>query len=140
RRGKQLRLANSEPLVGTEIEGAVLDGRASHRETELVLFKIRLVRGEEVSGVQFLIAQILPERAVKLVGTPASYSHKHATAVSPVLRAVIAGQHLEFLQGVGRGKVQGGIVSQVLLRGTVKAEFVLGVPSAGDRNRRPAAG
>src|SRR6202008_3268172 len=104
-------LANASPLIVAEDKKLVLADRASRRTTELVppQLPFSLLRTEEIliqaHRIEFVVAQELPGRAVELVGSGLDCGINDRSAGSPEFRAEVAGLHLEFLNCVGRRKI-----------------------------------
>ena len=78
-----------------------MDDRSAGGKSELVLFQIGPVHGEEIARIQRPVAQVLPNGRVELVAPGTGRYDEQATSETAVLRAEIAGQNLEFLNRVG---------------------------------------
>src|SRR6266540_374034 len=85
-RDPSLRLAQPQPLVGKEEEGAVLDDWSAQHAAEIILpdcwLRQPTVVSEPVVGVQYVIAEILKQSAGKTV-RPTSGDDLHLPAGCP---------------------------------------------------------
>src|SRR5262249_48277650 len=136
---EELGLADASSLIGTEHEGAVADHRAAASEAELVLLEVGFVGREEIAGVQLLVAKIFPDRSVDLVGAGTPGGDKQSPAKAAVLRAEVAGEDFQFLNGIGRRQIEDVVLERVLVGRAVETHLVLRVASAGDDNSGPTA-
>src|SRR5262249_44395867 len=134
----QLRLPDSRALVGAEDERAVPNDRAARGEPELILLQVRFIRGEKVARIERLVPEVLPQRSMESIRAGAGRRDEQAASKPPILRAEVAGHHLEFLEGVRGRQIEECILQQALVRGAVEADFVFSVASAANDDRRTA--
>src|SRR5207249_7536743 len=96
----------AEAFIVAEDEDLVLEDRAARGHTKLILAKSALLDAtsvfEEVGGVEFVVSEKFPSRAVKLVGAGFDCSVQHGSARAAILRAESRRLHFEFLNGVHR--------------------------------------
>ena len=128
-------LLPAEPLVVREGEELVSGERSAQRAAELVLLEpgLGLRRGgEEVLGLEGIVAVELPRRAVPRVGAgPRHHAHDRARVPS-VLRVVGMGEDLELLDRVGGRAEDEPRVEGVVVGRSVEDEVVRLVPHAVD--------
>src|SRR5207249_1983690 len=92
----------SQPFVPAESPDLVLADGPPRRNPKLVLTERRAVGGEEVAGVEHVVAQELPGVSVQLIGSAARGDRNvcpWSTAISPVGDVTL---DIEFLDGVRR--------------------------------------
>ena len=96
----------AQSLIVCKPESAVLDERATDRRAELIAFAHRFRSakrvGEEVVGVERVIAQEFINAAVDAVGPRFDRGVDHRARASPELRRVSVGLNLELLQRFDR--------------------------------------
>src|SRR5262249_17509076 len=99
-------LANPRALVVPEDEGLVLPDGPAGGEAELVLAERPFAEsgcvGKEVSGVQLVVAEELPQVPVKLVGPALESGVQRRAARAPEFRAVVGRFHFELGNRVDR--------------------------------------
>jgi hypothetical protein len=143
-RGRSRR-AGSRALVGREEKRAILLNRTTQRAAKLVALD-RIATGEEVRGIQIVIAEKVEERPVEIVGTRLGDHVDDAPDASAVLRIERTGLHAEFLHCVdirertgqaGLRLVVVGIVQQVIGGGAARAVYRNGVDQARPAEVRP---
>ena len=108
-------LAMPGALVISEEESPVAHDRSAHGGAELVLMKSRprLPRriGEEVVGIQLVVAQELEYRAVELIGAALDGGIDHRARRVTEFRREGAGLDFEFLHRVHRGRNRDAVAS-----------------------------
>ncbi len=115
------RLANAQAFVVSEKEHLVLDDGPAERKAELVLL-VRLLTEdvESIDGVEFLVAQKLPQIAVDLVGARLDDGVHDGAVAAAEFRAVGIGFDLELGDGIHRWLDHiGGAVEDVAKIGIV---------------------
>ena len=113
-----------QPLVVAEEERLVPEDRTAERAAELVRVEGRLGGGEEVPGVERLVAVVLEHRAAELVGARADAQVHDGPAEHAELRRRIVGLHLEFLDRFERGRDVDERVQRLVVRHAVEQVVV----------------
>ena len=107
--GAGIAVAPPRPFVAEEEECLVVPHGPAHGAAEDVVpqGRLDLVRSrygrEEIGRVHFLVAEILEQTAVELVGARLGGRDHHAAGGSAVLRRVAVGKDLDLLQDLDRG-------------------------------------
>ena len=146
RRHPRARLLDQAALVVGEPERLAADDRTAGGEAELVRQVLALLDagavGEEVVGVQRVVAVELPHAAAELVGARLERRVEHRAAGAPVLGAERARQDLDLVDRVDRRLDDVGDAAQeVDVAGVVvdAVEQVVVLRRAGRRWRRTSA-
>ncbi|MBV6431055.1 MAG: hypothetical protein IANPNBLG_01177 [Bryobacteraceae bacterium] len=133
------RLALAVTLIGHHEECPVPDDRTRSDASELVLTEHRLLRGREcVAGVEFVVAEKLPEGAVELVGSGAEAVIDVRPAEAAELGRVVACPHLEFAHRVDHGNEARIVVQAEIDVGAVDRVLVGGWAHSVRRNSHSA--
>src|SRR6476469_9065932 len=104
-------------------EKLVLDKRSAYGKSELIALQSRFDEDgrrneDEADGVEISVTQKFVSGAVDLVGAGAHGGVHDSAADTAILGAVIAGNHLEFGNGVGRRL--GDLIRVTLIAGGVR--------------------
>ena len=140
------RCGLARALVIGEEEGLVVDDRAAGRAAELVLVERRARQagriGEEVVGVEIVVAQKLEDRAVKLIGAALDGGVDHRAGGVAELGGEVVGLDLELLYRVDRGDYRDAVASDGagvrdgVVVDAIERDFVGGeAPAAGDERQ-----
>src|SRR5439155_26772344 len=96
-------LLNQAALIVRKPEGFLVERRAAGGETELIRQVLTFLDagpfGEEIVGVQRVVAIELPHRAAQLAGSGLERRIEHRAARAAVLGAERAGQDLDLVDG-----------------------------------------
>ena len=145
RGGRKRRLRRSrlrpvlQALIVAEDEQPVLLDRTAARSAELILPGLRAPRLEETARIQFVVAQELPERAVKLIGSRFRCDGDLAARVISILRREVSRLNADLLHGVGRRHVHAGGLAEVSEIRAVEREVIIHRSSAIDAHVGAAA-
>ena len=136
--GAEKALPDAGPVVVAEEEHLVLDDGAAGGYAELVAPQRgdRLARGQkEVAGVELVVAQKFPRRAVKLVGAGLGDDIDDRAAARAELGRVLADLNTELLDRIHRRAEVPAIEEGFLVIGAVELVVVVLVRHAGCRGR-----
>src|SRR5579872_1503222 len=98
-------------LIRDKKERAVMNDRATQGCAKHILTQRRYAGAEKIPGIEGIVAQELPARAVKRVGARFCDYIDHAARYEPEFCLVVVGLHLELLNRVddGRNGVDAGV-------------------------------
>ena len=100
-------LRDARALVIEEVEQLVLLDRAADAAAELILVILRTAQvvavGEEVIGIEIIVAEVLEQQAVHLVGPALRIHGNNGAGTAAVFSRVRIGDDVEFLDHVDRG-------------------------------------
>src|SRR2546423_9314722 len=90
-------------LPGKEKECFVVDDWPAKGGAELVPLQSVIPQGEEIFGIERVVAEVFVCCTMKAVGPGLHYHVDHAARLLPILSIDIAGLHAEFLDAIGVG-------------------------------------
>src|ERR1700733_1040423 len=100
-------LRDARALVIEEVEQFVLLDRSTEAAAELILMILRTAQvvavGEEVIGVEVVVAQVFEQQAVHRVGPALRIHRNNGTGTAAIFSRVRIGDDVEFLDDVDRG-------------------------------------
>src|SRR5207244_5060734 len=127
-------LDDAAPLVGCEEKAAVLFDWPAKRGAKLVLFQVGFNCVEVSPRVKYLIAEVLVDVSMKLVGAALGHYVNDRAGVATIFRVKGVGNDTELLNTIGRGLHHGEIGKLIVAVAAVHAVVVGSATSAVDRD------
>ena len=107
----------ASPLVGTEEEETIFQDRSADRAAELILLhrrtRVALGLQKDVVGVENIVAEKLPDGAVKLIGAGFRDDFNVGAGIASKASVVHGGLDFELLDGIGVGDGDATLLEKV---------------------------